>query len=165
MLLLNDTLKAFLFPHDCAYLGGLLVFILEFWIEVILWPNLKRGFGLVAWIGIFLMIIGESLRGLAHWTLRQHFSLIIETTKEQSRELITSGIYSTFRHPSYTGFFWFTIGGQLLLCNPTSSVAIYFVLCSFFKSRIREEEMILTEFYPDKYSKYRERTYVLIPFL
>ncbi len=165
MLLLNGTLKAFLFPHDREYLGGMLAFILEFWIELILWPNLKRGFGLVAWIGIFLIIIGEGLRGLAHWTLRQHFSLIIETTKEESRELITNGVYSILRHPSYTGFFWFTIGGQLLLCNPISVVAICLILFIFFKSRIRDEELILTKFYPDKYPKYRERTYVLIPFL
>ncbi len=157
-------LKAFLFPHSPEYLTGLLVAILEFWIELILLPDLKQGFGLVAWVGIFLFTGGGILRCLALWDLGEHFTFQVKDKHEEGDKLITTGVYSILRHPSYTGFFWWYIGGQLLLKNPITGVFTYLQFCPFFKSRIRIEERYLAEFYPDEYPKYRERTAVLIPF-
>jgi len=41
------------------------------------------------------------------------------------------------RHPSYTGFFYWGIGTQLLLMNPISLIGYAVVLFRFFKERIR----------------------------
>ncbi len=161
---LNICLKAFLFPHSPEYLAALLITILEFWIEFIWWPNLKRGFGLVAWVGVFLIIVGEGIRSLAHWMLGLNFSCRIKVAKEEGHELVTSGLYSILRHPSYTGFCWWYIGGQLLLFNPISLVPFCFIVSTYLKRRIYIEERLLVEFFPEKYPEYRARTAVLIPF-
>ncbi len=95
------------------------------------------------------------------WT----FHSLYNGKKEEGHKLITSGLYSILRHPGYTGYFWWYVGGQLLLFNPISLVPLCIVASTYFKRRICVEERILMGFFPGKYPDYRARTAVLIPFL
>jgi protein-S-isoprenylcysteine O-methyltransferase len=67
------------------------------------------------------------------------------------------------RHPSYFGWFYWSIGTQLILCNPICSVAYAAAAWTFFKDRIPHEEMLLVKFYGDRYVKYAKATPIGIP--
>ena len=40
---------------------------------------------------------------------------------------MTDGVYAWFRHPSYVGWLYWSVGTQLILCNPVSLVAKFFL--------------------------------------
>jgi len=82
------------------------------------------------------MVIGEGFRVTAFFTCRKNFTHLVRYRKVAGHELVTNGIYSIFRHPSYTGYFYFSVGGQIFLGNAVSSVLFTIVLIKFFKDRI-----------------------------
>ena len=106
-----------------------------------------------------------------------NFSHKIATEKTSSHTLVTSGIYAFVRHPSYFGFFWWSVGTQIFLANPLSTVIFMAVLWKFFSSRIRyvcgstladvsrQEELLLIKFFGDEYVDYRKKVGVWIPFI
>ncbi len=69
------------------------------------------------------------------------------------------------RHPSYFGWFWWSIGTQVLLCNPVCSVGFACAAWYFFNERIPYEEWRLLEFFPGQYEAYMRRSHIGIPFL
>ena len=85
--------------------------------------------------------------------------------REDSHKLVTSGVYSVLRHPSYFGWFYWSVGTQLLLCNPLSTVAYTIASWSFFNQRIPVEEALLVTFYKEEYVHYMRRTVIGIPFI
>lgn len=82
----------------------------------------------------------------------------------KSHELVTTGVYSVSRHPSYAGFFW-ALGTQILLLNPISLILFLSLLWPFFNDRIQDEEQYLVCFFGNDYVEYRKRTPTLIPFI
>ena len=50
---------------------------------------------------------------------------------------LTHSASSVFRHPSYAGFFYYSIGTQIALQNPLSAIGYTLVLYRFFSRRIR----------------------------
>jgi len=70
-----------------------------------------------------------------------NFSHKIATEKKSTHELVTSGVYSLVRHPSYFGFFWWGVGTQVFLANPLSTVVFMAVLWRFFSYRIQYSPM------------------------
>ena len=69
------------------------------------------------------------------------------------------------RHPSYFGWFWWSIGTQVLLCNPLCAVVYAGAAWHFFKVRIPYEEALLMNFFPGQYQQYMARSYIGIPFI
>ncbi len=61
---------------------------------------------------------GLLLRFAAEVKLGTDFTYIIRKEKVGTHELVTNGIYSVFRHPSYTGWFYYCVGREILLMNP-----------------------------------------------
>jgi protein-S-isoprenylcysteine O-methyltransferase len=90
-------------------------------------------------------------------------------------------ISSYFRHPSYAGFFYWSLGTQLVLQNLLSFVVFSFILWRFFYFRIRGEsindqssalltlitveEDALIRFFGDEYKTYRQRVPTRIPLI
>lgn len=114
--------------------------------------------------GLVLMAIGEGLRIAAFFTCKRNFTHLVRYRKVAGHELVTNGVYSVFRHPSYTGYFYFSVGGQLLLGNLLSSLLFAVVLIRFFRDRIEDEEIALASFFPE-YPAYQARTWICIPFV
>jgi len=85
------------------------------------------------------MIFGEGLRIAAFFTAKNNFTHLIRHSKTAGHQLITNGVYSVFRHPSYTGYFYFAVCGQLFLGNFISSIVFFFALTRFFNQRIEYE--------------------------
>lgn len=103
------SLDSFLLNHSPEYqiaaVASWLEFVLEFW----LFPWLKTHY-YISLVGLILMIGGEALRKLAMLTAKASFSHIVENKKADDHVLVTNGVYSWFRHPSYVGWFWWSVG-------------------------------------------------------
>ena len=105
------------------------------------------------------------IRTLAMITAGRSFNHQIEVEREEGHVLVTEGIYSIMRHPSYAGWLYWAVGTQLLLCNPISLVLYAYSAHSFFKERIPYEEGLLEDFFGAEYVNYKKRTPTLIPFI
>ncbi|ORX33630.1 protein-S-isoprenylcysteine O-methyltransferase [Kockovaella imperatae] len=112
-----------------------------------------------------LLVGGQALRSLAMIHANASFSHVVKDIKHDDHVLITHGVYSLSRHPSYCGFFYWAIATQLLLGNIISTLVFIFILGRFFSSRIREEEKYLVRFFGDDYVQYRRRVGTGLPFL
>lgn len=139
------------------------------------------------------MLIGHGVRIAAFITAGSNFSHIVETgalvlpelcvyikyclanclpavacifaERRAEHQLITSGVYGTLRHPAYFGFFWWSVGTQILLCNPLCTVAYAVASWKFFSERIRYEEAYLRQFFGASYAQYRDCTTVGVPLI
>ena len=122
---------------------------------------------LVRSVGLAIAIAGQAVRTLAMITAANSFNHRVSThhKKQDDHALVTNGIYSFLRHPSYFGFFWWSIGIQLFLANPLSLLIFSFVLWSFFNARIQTEELHLIKFFGQAYVDYRSTTSTRIPFI
>lgn len=116
-------------------------------------------------IGLIFGVIGQTTRTLAMYTARQSFSHYIQTEKGAHHTLITNGIYSILRHPSYFGYFWWFVGTEIVAGNPLVLIVGIYKLWDFFNRRIVYEEDLLILFFGVDYIDYRERTWVGIPFI
>jgi protein-S-isoprenylcysteine O-methyltransferase len=67
------------------------------------------------------------------------------------------------RHPSYFGWFYWSVGTQLALCNPVCTLAYAYAAWTFFRGRIPYEESLLVDFYGAEYVQYAQRTPIGIP--
>jgi protein-S-isoprenylcysteine O-methyltransferase Ste14 len=85
-------------------------------------------------------------------------------TLKENHELIQHGPYAYVRHPIYSGLMllglataihYATLGGFVLL----ALIWIGFVL------KMREEELLMTEHFPDRYPAYRARVKAIVPFV
>lgn len=83
---------------------------------------------------------GEALRIIAFFTCKSNFTHLVSYRKSKNHELVTNGVYSVFRHPAYTGYFYFSLFGQIFLGNVLSSILFALVLRKFFTERISDEE-------------------------
>ncbi|KNZ61978.1 uncharacterized protein VP01_13299g1, partial [Puccinia sorghi] len=90
-------------------------------------------------VGIGMTVCGQVVRTLAMVTAAQSFNHQVSThvSKQPDHILVTHGIYRFLRHPSYFGFFWWSIGLQLFLNNSLAAVLFTNVLWSFFHRRIQ----------------------------
>ena len=84
------------------------------------------------------MILGEGLRVAAFFTAKNNFTHLVRYKKNPKHQLITHGVYSIFRHPSYTGYFYFCVFSQIFLANWISAIGFFIVLSKFFNERIEE---------------------------
>jgi protein-S-isoprenylcysteine O-methyltransferase Ste14 len=98
-------------------------------------------------------------------TCGENFSHIIADEKEDDHVLIRHGIYAYLRHPSYFGWFYWSVGTQLILCNPICTVLYALAAWYFFSSRIPYEEYMLHDFFGEEYISYCKTTVIGIPFI
>jgi protein-S-isoprenylcysteine O-methyltransferase Ste14 len=113
-------------------------------------PGGTRREGLVLVADIIVTAgLAYSLWGLAY--LRRSFSIIPE-----ARRLVTGGPYSLSRHPVYLGEVVAAVGVNLATAGWLGALAIvYFVTAELL--RIRFEERVLAQAFPDEYPAYAQR--------
>lgn len=70
--------------------------------------------GLLSVLGLAVVAGGEILRKMAMWQAGTNFNHYVRHVKEDGHILITSGVYGLFRHPSYVGWFYWSIATQVL---------------------------------------------------
>lgn len=161
------TADSFLVNHSIAYTTAAMSSWIEFALRCTLAPdsvywNIPRCF---VYSGLAMIVLAQCLRSLAMATAGESFNHIIQSTKKNNHILITHGVYQFLRHPSYVGFFYWSIGTQLLLGNPIHTVLYAVASWNFFHRRTAYEEESLCAFFPESYPDYVARTYSGIPFL
>lgn len=157
-------LDSFLLNNKSTYAFALIGSSLEYILSLLFLPECKK-FNIISLFGLSIAIIGEIIRKTAMFTAGQNFTHIISTDKKPEHKLVTYGIYSYFRHPSYSGWFYWAVGTQILLLNPFSLVVFSILSWIFFSSRIEYEEQTLVKFFGRDYEEYRKNVGVYIPFV
>lgn len=115
--------------------------------------------------GVIICLAGEVIRKTAMLTAAHNFDHLIRTMREDHHELVTTGIYSIWRHPSYVGWFYWSIGTQIILCNPFCFIAYLIASWTFFNERVHEEERTLLHFFGDEYVDYQSEVPTGLPFI
>lgn len=154
--------SSFLIDQSSAYVIAISGSFVEYFLEVYFITGFKK-FNLISLIGLTVAILGESIRKLAMFTAGRNFSHTISQTKSSQHKLVTHGIYSHCRHPSYAGWFYWAVGSQIMLLNPICVIVFTVISYKFFKERIVYEEKILVDFFGDAYKRYRERVSLWMP--
>jgi protein-S-isoprenylcysteine O-methyltransferase len=155
---------SFLLNHSLEYGLAAMASWFEYLLELYFIPSIKTAL-ITRILGLLLVMFGETFRKMAMYTAGTNFNHYVQETKQQDHELVTSGIYSLVRHPSYFGWFYWSIGTQLLLANPICLVAYTVTSWKFFNSRIVYEEYFLRKFFGKKYVEYQKKVTIGIPFI
>lgn len=158
----NVNLKSLLISP--GYLAAMFFSLLEYLIEIVLFPGMKE-YWWISNLGLVMVIIGEIIRKAAIITAGYSFTHLIRTNREENHRLITHGIYRFTRHPSYCGFFIWSVGTQIMLCNPISMIGFAIVVWRFFAQRIPYEEYFLRQFFGSSYDEYAQGVPSGVPFV
>ena len=154
----------FLIDHSRSWIISTLVSFAETIIGIYFFDKYKK-IKIIFILGLLMTIVGQYFRIAALFTGKKNFTHKISYNKVNDHELITYGIYSLSRHPSYFGFFIWSVGIEVMCCNPICTVAFTYILFKFFKDRILTEEETLIQFFGEKYLEYKKNVPILIPFI
>jgi protein-S-isoprenylcysteine O-methyltransferase Ste14 len=112
------------------------------------------------WIGVALFTLGGALRLWPVFVLGNRFSGLVAIQRGHS--LVTTGVYSVIRHPSYLGLLISSLGWGLAFRSGVG-VLLTAILILPLIGRIRAEERLLQTQFGGEYDAYRARTNRLIP--
>jgi protein-S-isoprenylcysteine O-methyltransferase Ste14 len=96
------------------------------------------------------------------FVLGHRFSGLVAIQPEHS--LVTSGVYSVIRHPSYLGLLINSLGWALAFRSVIGVLLTAFTIPPLL-ARMRSEETLLKSHFGDEYDIYRAHTRRLIPWL
>jgi len=158
----NLSFDSYLVNHSVQYGVAMVVSWTEHALWLSLFPSLKSLY-LVTIMGIIFCLVGEVVRKAAMLEAGRSFNHLVQSERADDHTLVTSGIYSWCRHPSYAGWFMWSLGSQLILVNPICLLAYAYVSFSFFSERIYCEEFMLLKFFGKEYREYQDKVGSGIP--
>jgi protein-S-isoprenylcysteine O-methyltransferase Ste14 len=114
----------------------------------------------VRWLGVVLFTAGGALRLWPVFVLGNRFSGLVAI--QPGHTLVTGGIYSVIRHPSYLGLLVNSLGWGLAF---RSGIGILLTIAMIppLVARMHSEEALLKDQFGDEYRAYIARTSRLIP--
>jgi protein-S-isoprenylcysteine O-methyltransferase Ste14 len=114
----------------------------------------------VRWIGVVLYAGGGALRLWPVFVLGRRFSGLVAI--QPGHALVTDGIYSVIRNPSYLGLLVLSLGWALAF---RSGLGLLLAALNIppLVARMRSEERLLSAEFGDEYKVYRARTWRLLP--
>lgn len=138
--LLSQNGSAYTIANTCALIECILHYTL-FPNFNLFSPGLGGAWFQTAWLalGFAGIIAGQVIRTTAMISAGTNFNHRVQVRKRVGHELVTGGIYSILRHPSYFGFFWWGLGTQVVSGNSICLVGYALVLWRFFNERIESE--------------------------
>ena len=104
------------------------------------------------------LFIAGSFLGLA--TIRQRKVIGAQDTAEG---LLTTGMYTYFRHPIWTGMLWIMLALPLLTRNPDGLLVFPFYFLLLWAETILEEKIDMRRRFPEEYERYGETTNMFGP--
>lgn len=122
-------------------------------------PPLPTGFA-VKLLGVGLTILGCSFAIGARLMLGSNWSG--RPTIKADHELVVSGPYALARHPIYTGILVAAFGTVLADLQRRGVLGLLLVTLALLV-KIRQEERLMIEIFPERYPAYRRRVKALIP--
>ncbi|CAH2048913.1 unnamed protein product, partial [Iphiclides podalirius] len=158
------TIDSFILNHSVQYALAAVASWIEWAVEFYFFPEMKLNFWLSE-LGVMMCIGGEMLRKKAMFTAKTNFTHTVQFVKRPEHRLVTHGVYALCRHPSYVGWFYWSIGTQVILLNPVC-VGIYALASwAFFRERVYAEEMTLLAFFGPEYEAYQKQVGTGLPFI
>ena len=115
-----------------------------------------------AWAAAVLCVIGLAFAFWARVTLGRNWSGVV--TLKEGHELVEGGPYRFVRHPIYTGILTMFFATALALGHLAGFAAALLVLASFW-IKLRDEERLMLQQFPERYAAYRRRAKRIIPFV
>jgi protein-S-isoprenylcysteine O-methyltransferase Ste14 len=114
----------------------------------------------IRWLGVALYVVGGALRMWPVFVLGRRFSGLVAI--QPGHALVTGGIYSHIRNPSYLGLLVLSLGWALAF---RSGVGVLLAALNIppIVARMRSEEKLLHAHFGEEYEAYRARTWRLIP--
>jgi protein-S-isoprenylcysteine O-methyltransferase Ste14 len=117
---------------------------------------------IVAWVGVVSCVAGLGFCIWARFTLGRNWSGAV--TLKEGHELIERGPYRLVRHPIYTGLLAMFLGTVIVLGHVAGITGLVLVFVSFW-IKLRDEERIMLNQFPDQYAAYQLRAKRIIPFV
>jgi protein-S-isoprenylcysteine O-methyltransferase Ste14 len=114
----------------------------------------------VRWLGVALFAVGGILRLWPVFVLGRRFSGLVAI--QPGHTLVTTGIYSTIRHPSYLGLIVSTFGWGLAF-RSWAGVVLAGLTIPILIARMNAEEALLRSQFGSDYEGYCGRTARLVP--
>ena len=114
----------------------------------------------VRWTGVVLYVLGGVIRIWPVFVLGNRFSGLVAI--QPGHTLVTTGIYSVVRNPSYLGMLVLSLGWALAFRSGVGVVLAVLTLVPLI-ARIRSEEALLLSQFGAAYEAYRGRTWRLVP--
>jgi protein-S-isoprenylcysteine O-methyltransferase Ste14 len=114
----------------------------------------------IRWVGVVLFAAGGALRIWPVYVLGNRFSGLVAI--QPGHTLVTSGVYSVIRHPSYLGLLINSLGWSLAF-RSLVGVLLTALIIPPLVARIHAEERLLHAHFGAEYETYRARTSRLIP--
>jgi protein-S-isoprenylcysteine O-methyltransferase Ste14 len=146
------------FPIFVAVLLGVLLNRGEFsrCAGAVLWrrtPAVGAAADLVTLAGLLVLLWARRTLG-GNWS----FDVVVK----ENHELVERGPYAYVRHPIYSGFLLMTLG-TAVFSGLAASFVIFAIIFSGLWFKSRQEERLLTRYFPDAYPEYRKRVRAFIP--
>ncbi|KAL7021555.1 hypothetical protein ACKWTF_011923 [Chironomus riparius] len=158
------NIDSFMLNHSLQYEIAAVSSWIEFFVEVYYFPEIKK-YKMIWLLGATICFFGEVLRKTAMLTAKKSFHHLVQFQQSEDHKLVTNGVYNFFRHPSYVGWFYWSIGTQIILANPICFILYLIASWLFFKERIYMEEITLLNFFGQEYRDYQLRTPTGLPFI
>ncbi|XP_055698699.1 protein-S-isoprenylcysteine O-methyltransferase [Phlebotomus papatasi] len=155
---------SFVLNHSTHYVVAAASSWVEFFLESYFFPQIKT-LRLFWVIGFLLCFSGDLLRKVAMITAHSNFTHIVQFVRVEEHKLVTNGVYGCMRHPSYVGWFWWSIGTQIVLVNPVCTILYSIVAWLFFRDRVYVEEITLLNFFGEEYVEYQKKVGTGLPFI
>jgi protein-S-isoprenylcysteine O-methyltransferase Ste14 len=114
------------------------------------------------WIGVALVAIGGTLRLWPVFVLGHRFSGLVAI--QPGHRLVTNGIYSIIRNPSYLGLIVGVLGWALAFRSAIGVILALLHLVPLI-ARMDSEEALLRSQFGAEYDAYYKRTWRLVPWL
>ena len=115
-----------------------------------------------AWSAAALCVVGLAFAVWARVTLGRNWSGVV--TLKEGHELVDRGPYRFVRHPIYTGILTMFFATALALGHLAGFAATLLMFASFW-IKLRDEEKLMLQQFPERYADYRRRTKSIIPFV
>jgi protein-S-isoprenylcysteine O-methyltransferase Ste14 len=112
------------------------------------------------WIGVVLLVLGSALRLWPVFILGRRFSGLVAI--QPGHTLVTTGIYSRIRNPSYLGLLIASLGWVLAFRSGVG-IALVAALLPPLVARMRAEEKLLHAHFGAEYDEYCAHTKRLVP--
>ena len=88
------------------------------------------------WVGLGIVLVGHVFRIGAEINAGSSFNHLIQMDKSRD-VLVTGGFYAFCRHPSYFGWFLWSVGTQVMMGHLVCTVGFWLASVQFFRYRIQ----------------------------
>ena len=127
-------------------------------LQILVVPH-SRATGLA---GCAVCLLGLGITIWARRTLARNWN--VDVVFKEDHELITHGPYRYARHPIYTGLLTMFLGTAVARGRIDGFLAVVFCLLSFW-IKLKQEEKLMLQHFPDSYPDYKQRVKALVPFV